>query len=597
MMRKTEPIIVYNPMVYSEMKKYIYIDGNSEEQKLAAAYLFGEFLDLNIYVDGFVTDCEFFIGCKMYNKPIINISELESDRDIAFVQKKHADIRYENVQPLQMLNPSFTADEVVIYGAGFNGEWIKKELEACEIKIICFIDSNPDIVGEYRQGLEVCSSDILRELPENIAVIEASNKHREIDKIVKHINAFAPVFYYEHHRPLNYNLVLWDKRDVNFRLYNIRMMATVLEGKRVYVYGTDENAREYAAKMRLLDFDFRGFLCDYEDLEAPLLDGFPVQCAEEIIYETGYYICVSNIKKDIYIDKLDKLGLQYFRDFTTIDQTMNTLWYIRRNCLDINLGYTYCGNHKVPGIMMYGNEHNSEYKIAVLGGSTTDGNLYPFKSWPEFLYEKWNSPALTVYNAGVAGYNSGQELIKLIRDIINLNPDMIIVYDGYNDTMVKSGDLFAFQYSKEIYEFAHRNIEEAWMLQMRSYGNDTVDKMRDIKICVDTWLQNITLMKAIADAKGIQFYAFVQPMLDSKNNRDKKEESLLLSGVDLVEQNAAIASAFRKEVADRELEKEYSYIYDLSDIFDNVYNVYLDEIHVNEKGNSIIADKIFEIVR
>lgn len=129
MMRKTEPIIVYNPMAYSEKKKYIFIEGNSEEQKLEAAYLFGEFLYLNIYVDGFVTAYEPYVGCKMYNKPIVPFSKLNEDRDIAFTQKKHIDTCYGQVQPLEILNPSFVADEVVIYGAGFNGEWIRKELE------------------------------------------------------------------------------------------------------------------------------------------------------------------------------------------------------------------------------------------------------------------------------------------------------------------------------------------------------------------------------------------------------------------------------------------------------------------------------------
>ena len=66
-------------------------------------------------------------------------------------------------------------------------------------------------MGEYRQGLKVCPPDILRELTENAAVIEACNKHSEIDEVVEHINALVPVFYYEHNRPLRYDSVLWGK--------------------------------------------------------------------------------------------------------------------------------------------------------------------------------------------------------------------------------------------------------------------------------------------------------------------------------------------------------------------------------------------------
>ena len=37
---------------------------------------------------------------------------------------------------------------------------------------------------------------------------------------------------------------------------------------------------------------------------------------------------------------------------------------------------------------------------------------------------------MTLWNGGISGYTSTQELIKLLRDVLGLNPDMIIVYDG-----------------------------------------------------------------------------------------------------------------------------------------------------------------------
>lgn len=108
----------------------------------------------------------------------------------------------------------------------------------------------------------------------------------------------------------------------------------------------------------------------------------------------------------------------------------------KRYILDTNLGHNFLADSKYPGIMVYGDDTAEDFKIAVLGGSTTDGKFTFFKSWPELMYEELgnqNFKNVTVYNGGVSGYASGQELLKLIRDMIPLKPDMVIVYDGFND--------------------------------------------------------------------------------------------------------------------------------------------------------------------
>ena len=52
---------------------------------------------------------------------------------------------------------------------------------------------------------------------------------------------------------------------------------------------------------------------------------------------------------------------------------------------------------------------------------------------------------------------------------------------------------------------------------------------------------------------------------------------------------------YRKLMKERNIIDTHSYIFDLSDIFDE-HDVYLDVCHVNEEGNKIIADKVWEKV-
>lgn len=117
------------------------------------------------------------------------------------------------------------------------------------------------------------------------------------------------------------------------------------------------------------------------------------------------------------------------------------------NAFDPTMGYAHdyleldkklstAGKKIIPGFVKYGDESgdSTQVRVVVLGGSTSDGTLMPY-SWPEDLYQimKDNRYNSVVYNGGVGGFSSSQELLKLIRDVIQLKPDIVISLDGIND--------------------------------------------------------------------------------------------------------------------------------------------------------------------
>lgn len=71
--------------------------------------------------------------------------------------------------------------------------------------------------------------------------------------------------------------------------------------------------------------------------------------------------------------------------------------------------------------------------IICLGGSTTFGTLTTDEdSWPYKLQEKLGA-GYNVFNMGVPGYTTLEAMIQLITFVPELNPNIIIFYEGWND--------------------------------------------------------------------------------------------------------------------------------------------------------------------
>ena len=78
------------------------------------------------------------------------------------------------------------------------------------------------------------------------------------------------------------------------------------------------------------------------------------------------------------------------------------------------------------------------YRIFALGGSSTFGlGVYDDESWPVYLQKKFDKIDLGVdveiINAGINAANSGTERKLIEEQIVNFDPDLIIMYDGWND--------------------------------------------------------------------------------------------------------------------------------------------------------------------
>ncbi len=129
-----------------------------------------------------------------------------------------------------------------------------------------------------------------------------------------------------------------------------------------------------------------------------------------------------------------------------------------------NFAYTphaYLDYYPTPNYRKGGTSHNSlgyrndefpmqkpggVYRIVALGGSSTydiriEDNQKTFTAQLErLLKEQYGYQNVQVINAGVPGYNSWEMLVNLEFRVLDLDPDLIIIYEGTNDVHARLVD-------------------------------------------------------------------------------------------------------------------------------------------------------------
>lgn len=585
-MTQIEPVFVVNPIINQYKKKYILgVDSN-------AAAIFKELCTRRIYIDGFIDDKN--AGIYFFHKHVYAFHELELYKNdaILLMHDSRSDIDlYPICFEICILNPKLYNKKAFVYGTRCVEEKIFSILQDKGIETVGFIDSDKIKIGTFIENKAIYEKDTLGCISDDTVLIMAGVECNKIGETADSIHHIAQKFYVDE-LPFELDDVWVDRKHkhkiTTGSIAELQEYLNREEIAEIILYGNNlQLAQKYAEIYRCLDFWPVSFMVDKKDYiesDAHFID--------EIIYKDKYLILWYE-EKELPYDMLSALGVSrryYGRTYPWHVPNLNT----RNILLDVNMGYTYQMNSEYPGIYVYGEDMDRNYKIAVLGGSTTDSMLdSQIRSWVEIMHDKYCQPDIVIYNGGIAGYSSDQELMKLIRDMMKLNPDMVIVYDGYNDLMQEVlGKKYV--YLRELVNFAGQCIPTCSdEMLMEKEANMGVLLRRDP---VQVWLENIEYMYAIAKSKNIKFVSFMQPMLFTKKRMDKHSKSIfqtmLFHGKN--QEFLDVAKRFRESAG--KIESMHDYIHDLTGIFDDA-DVYMDIVHVNEKGNEIIAESIWKQIK
>ena len=209
------------------------------------------------------------------------------------------------------------------------------------------------------------------------------------------------------------------------------------------------------------------------------------------------------------------------------------------------------------------------YRIFVLGGSTTfgDGND-DNETWPYYLQEIFDTADLSynveVINAGISSAWSGSETKTIREKILDYNPDMLMIYDGWNDVRMQLGE-------------PQGRIAEPEM------ANPTLWKEYWVESCEFT------------NANNVKTIVTLQPFLGTGSRiLSNQEMGLLNTHTTWIKNDVREYTKYQIQL--EEISKHCTETKDLTRIFDQVDKpIYWDLGHVGSEANKIIATHFFKL--
>ena len=318
-----------------------------------------------------------------------------------------------------------------------------------------------------------------------------------------------------------------------------------------------------------------------------------------------------------------------FSCYTSDGKQINKLRGYLKLVLNPFSGYTHLPNQVTPyfSINSQGFRAKKEYqaktgqkRIIVVGGSTAFGTGLlrdedTFCAQLEKLL-----PDSEVINAAVIGYHSGQEMVYLLTDLIDLKPDLIIALDGANDAyrteeakainaigvsgfrkvesqlresyiltesnfIVRLSSLYKVFFPRLV-ELAGRTIRRIKKVTHKSVAVTYMDDYdeNDLITASRAYAKNISKMSMIARASNCKFICLFQP-------------TQLSSGTRRINSGKIPYDIFRSEAKKYFQEKNILYA-DLNEYGARILKeFYMDDGHLDAKGNLVLAEVTCEIIK
>ncbi len=375
--------------------------------------------------------------------------------------------------------------------------------------------------------------------------------------------------------------------------------------KKLIVYGRNPETRRFVQLLEMLDVNIAYFLED--DMERKTLKAeydnntcsyaIPIYSLYHILDEKkgDYRILTADTT---YFPALEDMGLREGLDFADIEHDYR--YCSRPKLLDPVLGYNWqADGSDIPGFVLYGNP-KAKNKIAVLGGSTCDSMFDSYHSWPRFLYEKLiNKYDVCIYSGGCEGYKSAQEMMKFVRDVIPLGPDIVLDYSGFNDAFCSETVDESLEENSFYNYFQIRLIKSISGMEKKAVKNHSLSTGKGYVLGNipdeprwEAYLRHNKIMHRLADAFGMSYYCFLQPCLITKKDCWGDEERQIYScsphGSEYFENTEKFYARMKKHFN--------AWFLDASHILDEYKDVYYDECHVKKRGNNIVADYMKSII-
>jgi hypothetical protein len=286
------------------------------------------------------------------------------------------------------------------------------------------------------------------------------------------------------------------------------------------------------------------------------------------------------------------------------------------------------------------------YRVIVLGGSAVmgDGSPRPSQNLVGMLRTVASERQITAadgkrvefINAGVDGYNSAQEYLYFVSELVRLEPDLVIVYDGWNDSYIWNDNsimnsmspfrtkshaegtrrikasysvsgsvLLALANLKSAVTEGHFRLammELPWRLLRKQTENEDIEE-RSVEYdprLIEYYREDHRAFLALADDR-LAVAVFLQPLVGTDDRAPSDEEKASWWYTDLAWEIGNRAPFYQDarrvltELKETSRGNRQVCIADVSDTFRGVTEtVYADTGHLFPNGNRIVASRMLD---
>jgi lysophospholipase L1-like esterase len=262
------------------------------------------------------------------------------------------------------------------------------------------------------------------------------------------------------------------------------------------------------------------------------------------------------------------------------------------------------------------------YRIVILGGSgamgygsSSDETTFA-RVLEKLLNGRAPSGRFEVINAGMASAISAQELVLIVTDIIDLKPDMAVIFDSFNDIV---GSVINDR--RPNYPWRFETLEKALKVSpTKLFINKKLRNFRLTKLILErleekrkaqalaalspneagvrAYVDNVNKMVTLLKGLGIEPVVIMQPNIFFKKNLSSEERGVMAA------QPAALAPIARKAFSEADAEvgrvaRDRGVVYSsfLGVFDDRPDTIFFDAVHVGDKGQQIIASGIYELLK
>lgn len=250
------------------------------------------------------------------------------------------------------------------------------------------------------------------------------------------------------------------------------------------------------------------------------------------------------------------------------------------------------------------------FRVFLVGGSTAfgAGATSDDSTIAGFLQKKFDNAKLAkkiqIVNAGISSATSFEETYYIKHTLTQLEPDLIIIYDGFNDAQyrVLSDPIISNEEVKESEGFKFKNFplyRTPWvihdLLSSRTPHTDSSKRVDDnsTETIVSLWKSRVEEICQLGEEKGFTTLIVIQPSLimGSKNLSDYESQHIAKTDLDFA--TSATLIGMKNSLKDFDSKCMYA---DLSSAFDGITDpIYTDIVHVNDNGNKIVAGNLYDI--